>query len=186
MSWNAKQWSNEFVQDLRLTLTKARSCSPALWLRRLMLFMAQPVQALNGLRYGASVGTRGSMKVVVLVVWSMKNCYQSRTEKLRKLYEIFPSRKIWKVLQSSLDAHLSNFLHKKTFYDMIYWFTSSCDNCLLTHSFVVSHKYTNCCIWFVELTKDSYFFKSLLFGINFYGFKLFLYLFANISRLRII
>lgn len=119
MSWNAKQWSNEVVQDLRLTLTKARSCSPALWLRRLMLFMAQPVQALNGLRYGASVGTRGSMKVVVLVVWSMKNCYPSRTEKLRKLYEIFPSCKIWKVLQSSLDAHLSNFLHKNIlWYDL--------------------------------------------------------------------
>lgn len=146
MSWNAKQWSNEVVQDLRLTLTKARSCSPALWLRRLMLFMAQPVQALNGLRYGASVGTRGSMKVVVLVVWSMKNCYPSRKEKLRKLYEIFPSRKIWKVIQSSLDAHLSNFLHKKTFYDMIYWFASSCDNCLLTHLFVVSHIYKLLCL----------------------------------------
>lgn len=120
MSWNAKEGSSGVVRDLRLTLTKARSCSPALWLRRLMLFMAQPVHALNGLRYGASVGTRGSMKVVVLVVWSMKNCYPSRTKKLRKLCEIFPSRKIWKIQQSSLDAHLSYVLRKNTlWYDWL-------------------------------------------------------------------
>lgn len=141
MSWNAKQWSNEVVQDLRLTLTKARSCSPALWLRRLMLFMAQPVQALNGLRYGASVGTRGSMKVVVLVVWSMKNCYPSRTEKLRKLYEIFPSCKIWKVLQSSLDAHLSNFMYKKHF--MIWFIDLQVLVTTVINSFV-------CCVTYIQ------------------------------------
>lgn len=47
---------------------------------------------------------------------------------------------------------------------MIYWFASSCDNCLLTQWFVVSHIYK--LFVFVEHTKNCYFFKSSLFGIK--------------------